>query len=440
MHKRLSLSLSLFALLLVALLINPIPALATEGGDGGGGDIGGDYSISGGGCVLVPGGEEWQEGPLVCEGVVNVYANAGPTDEENVCNYVLQGSYDCDTGDFQAISFQLTEDNLEAATIQSACNGNGSLNYYRNCEINRWSGHLECSFWNETLRTAVNFPGIVLDIEPYPVTLVRWPTYFRFSGAGTANSAATLPFVGRGTVDHPMPGDQKNITLTFTLRPFPAMLYMQLHLPRAGYYQGEGKRCAEVENFMLPLQSDPSPPKTVGCWNVPSHPAAGAGPLAGGISGLDELASDMPLFVGWARVPYMAEWHMAYEQWEVVDRNCVLGPARYDANGNPVYECKAQGSAWNNGHWEDVYDWKLHTDGGAIDPEAVTGLPDYLKADINGDGRADAFWNYDTLIRRMNEAWSVNDPVYKRSWSWGGRVYIAVREGQTQSVYYPSSP
>ena len=55
-----------------------------------------------------------------------------------------------------------------------------------------------------------------------------------------------------------------------------------------------------------------------------------------------------------------------------------------------------------------------------------------LKADINGDGTADAYWDNKLTLRRMDDNNRVDNPQYQRSWNWGGIIYWAVREGQGQ--------
>ena len=393
-----------------------------------------EASGSGGGCIITSQTvEEIQETPLVCTGTVAVFQNMGEAEEEGKCYFGYTFDYDCETGDITAARSGTGFDN--AYTIADCNTGDDSG--YNSCEINKWTGQFVCGFWKWNLYVQAGLPCATLDIEPYPVTLVRWPTYLRFSGAGSSSASAHLDFVGRGTEDDPMPGDQRDIRLVLTVKPLAPQ--MQVHLPRAGYYQGDGQHCPEAQNFALPLQNSSSPPRTAICWNVPSHPAAGAGPLAGNVLGMDELASDFPLFDGWARVPYMAGWQATYEEWDVVERNCELGPARWDEDGHPVYECKTPGSTWKNGHWVNIYDWKRHSEGGVIDPAVVEDFPQSLLADLNGDGRPDGFWSYNVRIRRMDEAWNVHNPVYHREWPCRPHVYFAVREGQTQSIYFPNA-
>jgi hypothetical protein len=78
------------------------------------------------------------------------------------------------------------------------------------------------------------------------------------------------------------------------------------------------------------------------------------------------------------------------------------------------------------------YVWKLHREGGVIPPSAVDGLPPALGADLNGDGVADAYWDNNLTIRRMDNNNRIDNPRYARSWNWGGTIYWAVREGQGQ--------
>ncbi len=78
------------------------------------------------------------------------------------------------------------------------------------------------------------------------------------------------------------------------------------------------------------------------------------------------------------------------------------------------------------------YEWKRHSTGGEIPPTAVQNTPASVMADLNHDGTPDAYWDRNLTMRRMNDANSIDDPKYQRSWNWGGTIYWAVREGQGQ--------
>jgi hypothetical protein len=65
-----------------------------------------------------------------------------------------------------------------------------------------------------------------------------------------------------------------------------------------------------------------------------------------------------------------------------------------------------------------------------VQPAMVQGLPPHLAADLDQDGIADAYWNSNLTIRRMDETGRVDNPQWAASWNWGGSVYWAVREAQ----------
>ena len=138
-------------------------------------------------------------------------------------------------------------------------------------------------------------------------------------------------------------------------------------------------------------------------------------------------------------MPYKATWSLTYKKWQVIRKWCELGPK--EKNGQYIYECKTDPNLnYDNGHWEYQYGWKSHSEGGMIDPNAVSSLPSYMKADINNDGVYDAFWGYGVEIRRMDENFSVTNPVYRRIWACRSYIPIGVREAQSQSQFYPGSP
>jgi len=259
--------------------------------------------------------------------------------------------------------------------------------------------------WNVSAR--VTFPEIYLDVRPYPATLVRWPTAIRNGGMPGSSGSGGVNYIsnGEGSSGSPRVGDWRDLRLILTLQPAGPLI---VTLPIIG-------------NLNLPNAGDTGNPTLVQ-WEVPSHPAVGAGPLAGEVGGLEELPSDMPLFVGSGRGAYKLYWAIRYYAYET-EEECTPGP-----NANGVYNCGG-----GTGHKVIVgYEWKRHSSGGEIPPLAVQNVPPSRLADINGDGIPDAFWNNNLTMRRMDNSNSVNNPQYQRSWNWGGIIYWAVREGQGQ--------
>ncbi|NPV87866.1 MAG: hypothetical protein HPY45_17855 [Anaerolineae bacterium] len=269
------------------------------------------------------------------------------------------------------------------------------------------SSGFACETWNWGFRlsASVNFPGWCLDLRPFPATLVSWPTAARFSCAGSASGSDSVAYVpkGGGSPADPSPGDWSNVVFSLILRPF-TPTYAFVSLPN-------------VLLPPLPLVSDTSPPYFF-TWEKSSHPAAGGGPTAGTISGLEELPADIPVYVGNARAPYVLFWELQYDEWvEVWEEVCT----RPDESGHS--DCHEE--------LVDEY-WEHHVTGGPIHPLAVQ-VASSLRADLNGDGSPEGYWNYSGLnIRRMNDANRVTDPVWRRTWNWGGKIYWAVREGQGQ--------
>src|SRR5690606_13019071 len=136
--------------------------------------------------------------------------------------------------------------------------------------------------WNVSAR--VTFPEIYLDVHPYPATLVRWQTFIRNGGLPESSGSGGVNYIanGGGSPGNPQVGDWRNLRLILTLRPAGPMF---VTLPHTG-------------GLMLPSGAMHSVQ-----WDVPSHPTVGASTLAGSAGGLDELAGDMPLFVGNGRAP-----------------------------------------------------------------------------------------------------------------------------------------
>lgn len=269
------------------------------------------------------------------------------------------------------------------------------------------AGGITCSNlgWNVSAR--VNFPEMYLDVRPYPVTLVRWPTAIRNGGMPSSSGSGGVNYIsnGSGSSGNPHVGDWRNFRLILTLRPAGPL---SVTLPKVG-------------TFNLPDAGSTGNPTLIE-WEVPSHPAVGAGPLAGQVGGLGELPADIPLFVGNGRGAYKLYWEIRYDAYEAKEE-CMSG-----TNSNGVYNCGG-----GTGHKVVVgYEWKRHSNGGEIPPLAVQNVPPSRLADINGDGIPDAFWNNNLTMRRMDNSNSVNNPQYQRSWNWGGIIYWAVREGQGQ--------
>jgi hypothetical protein len=264
-----------------------------------------------------------------------------------------------------------------------------------------------CENFEWELTARVSFPPIYLDVRPYPATLVRWPTALRNGGLPQASGSGGkdyLPY-GGGSPGNPHVGDWRGLRLTLTLRPA-GMLFVSL--PHVG-------------ELVLPDVGPTGNPNLV-AWQVPSHPAVGGKTLAGSVGGLDELPADMPLFVGHGRAPYRLYWELRYFEYVAI-KDCIPGPT-----GGGNYNCGG-----GTGHTEVVgYEWRRRTDGGEIPPAAVQGLPAALMADLNQDGTPDAYWDNNLTLRRMDDANRIDNPTYARSWSWGGTIYWAVREGQGQ--------
>lgn len=259
--------------------------------------------------------------------------------------------------------------------------------------------------WKVSAR--VLFPEIYLDVRPYPATLVRWPTAVRNGGLPESSGSGGVNYIshGGGSRNNPQEGDWKDLRLILTLR---AAGPMFISLPHIG-------------DLILADQGATGNP-TIIQWEVPSHPAAGGGPLAESVGGLDELPGDMPLFVGHGRAPYKLFWELRYDEY-TAKMGCVAGP---DDNGN--YDCGGK-----RGHMDVVgYEWKRQSSGGEIPPSAVQNLPAAVMADLNQDGTPDAYWDNDLTLRRMDDNNRVDSPRYQRSWNWNGIIYWAVREGQGQ--------
>lgn len=358
-----------------------------QGGNGGNGEGGGNGgnngNTSGGACT---------PGAHLDYMVISYDPEAG------TCEAMLSMFDNC-TGqflDFNADDVDVIPCSPQTPTVQHPCT-----------EFSIGSGGITCTNTEWNISARVTFPEIYLDVRPYPVTLVRWPTAVRNGGQPESSGSGGKDYIsyGGGSENNPREGDWRDLRLTLTLGPAGPMF---VTLPKIG-------------DLMLTDQGPTGTP-TIIQWEVPSHPAVGGGPLARTVSGLDELPGDMPLFVGKGHASYKLFWELRYYEYAAI-KECVDGP---NANGN--YNCGG-----GTGHKVVVdYEWKGKSSGGEIPPSAVKDLPAALKADFNGDGTADAYWDNQLTLRRMDDNNRVDNPQYQHSWNWGGIIYWAVREGQGQ--------
>lgn len=364
--------------------------------DGGGSSGGGGGGSSGGGS----GGGSCTPG----ETVVSTVIIGG----DMLCEVWLVW-HDACTGQ---VSYATLIDIIEGGSCSAGDPGSGGATAFNPCTVLEVGpGGVYClTEWGIQwqLDASVAFPSAFLDLRPYPITLVRWPSAARNGGTPTASGTGTLAYIayGGGDPDEPELGDWQDVQLRIRL--VPAAPVMFFSMPTIG-------------TLALPDAGANGPP-TIFQFELPSHPAAGAEILAGSI-GLSEVPADLPVFSGSAVTAYRLFWSLNYEEW---DRDCRPGP-------DPVtggFHCRTSNQAeFDDGHWE--YDWDARSMGGEISPDMVPDLPAGMAADLDGDGTADAYWNRRITIRRMNNAGGVGGS-WAASWSWGGTVYWAVREGQGQ--------
>lgn len=361
-------------------------------------------------CVVEDGGGEGGEGegegngtpgipPFTCTPGATMKARLYTPNGDGTCSAVSALVDQCTGG----VLDMLADDFEESATCPTAPTAT-SGNPCKIFKINQ--GGITCGMgegW--TVQATVRFPETFLDVRPFPVTLVRWPTALRNGGQPSASGSGTEGYYGSGSPGNPSVGDLRDITLRLTLDPASPLF---VTLPQVG-------------GLALPDQGESGAPQIIQ-WEVPSHPEAGGGPLAGSIADLDELPGDMPVFVGQGRSAYRLFWNLSYFEYVAI-QGCLDGP-----NSRGRYNCNN-----DTGHTGIVgYEWRRRSSGGEISPTVVANLPASLAADLNRDGRPEAYWDRNLTLRRMDEAGSINNPTYRRSWSWGGQIYWAVREGQGQ--------
>lgn len=263
------------------------------------------------------------------------------------------------------------------------------------------------------IRAHAGWPGIEIHTRPYPITLVDWDTVMRVAGLGSSSGSGRLAYApwGGGSNGSPAAGDWRDVVLRLEIKPLTG--WADVFLENIGLIR---MPVGHLHTFQ---------------WNLPSHPAAGGGPLAGEVGQLEELEPDIPLYSNWTRAPYMVYCTLEYYEWE---SSCVSGP---DGNGNT--NCRRDSNGNFTGHRE--WGWKRHSQTVPIPPTAANvNLPANLLADLNGDGVPDAYWGRTTFVRRMDDAGNVDNPDWAHSYSWPGPFwYWAAREAQGQ-IGWPGVP
>jgi hypothetical protein len=266
------------------------------------------------------------------------------------------------------------------------------------------------SEWLLTVRTP--WPGAEIHTRPYPVTLVNWDSVMRVMGLGTSSNSGGLNYIpwGGGTESGPADGDWKDVVLRLEIKPVAD--WADVFLENIGLIR---MRIGELHTFQ---------------WNLPSHPAAGGGPLSGQVGQLEELEPDVPLYTNWTRAPYMVYCTISYYEWQSA---CVGG-----AGDNGELNCRRNAAGEFTGHRESG--WKRSSQTVAVTPQMATNqVPASQLADLNGDGTPDAYWGRLSFIRRMDDNGNVNNPEWAHSYSWGSVWYWAAREAQGQ-IGWPGVP
>ena len=110
------------------------------------------------------------------------------------------------------------------------------------------SGGITCTNteWNVSAR--VTFPEIYLDVRPYPVTLVRWPTAVRNGGQPESSGSGGVDYIsnGGGSSVNPREGDWRDLRLILTLRPAGPMF---VTLPHIGNLNAAESGCDRQSNY-----------------------------------------------------------------------------------------------------------------------------------------------------------------------------------------------
>lgn len=214
------------------------------------------------------------------------------------------------------------------------------------------------------IEARVRMPAFVVDVRPYPATLVGWPTAIRLTTLPTAEGSGTLDYIplGGGTPENPKPGDWRNVRLTLRLKPGG---WCQVTLPNARGPMMTLRRPAHplplYERFRLAAQGAFGAPTYI-YWEVPSHPAAGNTFLDPGLNARVGLPGDFPAFRGEIWAPYYLEWEFAWEEYkEESNKYCDdRSPAgnECDSNGDGVKDKK-----WR---WETKRWWEAGSESGIL--------------------------------------------------------------------------
>jgi hypothetical protein len=132
---------------------------------------------------------------------------------------------------------------------------------------------------------SIPLPPTYIDVRPFPVTLVRWPTAIRYSGQDTSQGSCSVATAGK----------LRNLTLTLDFKPATGIVTVSLpYLPPMTF-------------------TSPSFMPTLFKWEVPSHQAVGGGRLSGTIPGFDEVPGDIPAFEGHMKTPYRLYYTFSYD-------------------------------------------------------------------------------------------------------------------------------
>jgi len=337
---------------------------------------------------------------------------------ESACA-IWSGPMDSCTGEFVGTITYAQND--AGAVLISSCPTSTNTSYDHPCDEFEVSGSgVTCvSDLNSSssgsafsVRAHAGWPGNEIHTRPYPVTLVDWDSVLREAGLGTSSGSGRLDYApwGGGSENNPAVGDWKDVVLRLEIRPLAD--WADVFLENIGLLR---LQIGHLYTFQ---------------WNLPSHPAAGGGPLSGQVGQLEELKPDVPLYSNWSRAPYMVYCTLEYYEWDSV---CVSGPDDY---GNT--NCRRDSNDVFTGHRE--WGWYRRSQTVPVPPTAArVDAPASLLADLNGDGVPDAYWGRLSFIRRMDDAGSVNNPEWAHSYSWGAWWYWAVREGQGQ-IGWPGVP